>query len=102
MMSNSDELTEVCESIARQLAEARKQRLMGNIDKGVKLYHHALNAWARSQDALATLPGFYALEHAVTVTTAMMAMAMSQEQPKPRAPRLRRFRPVKEKNNVRF
>jgi hypothetical protein len=98
MMSNSDELTEVCESIARQLAEARKQRLMGNIDKGVKLYHHALNAWARSQDALAALPGFYALEHDFAVTTT----AMSQEQPKPRAPRLRRFRPVKEKNNVRF
>lgn len=63
-------LSGIYESIADRLALARTKHLMGERQEGLRLLESASADYDRYSDALSSLPGFYALKHAHSVTVA--------------------------------
>ena len=67
-MQTESTLSDIYEEIADQLALARTKALMGEPCEALGIFQAASLEYTRFRDVLSAYPGFYALEHAFTVT----------------------------------
>ncbi len=73
-MQTESTLSDIYEEIADKLALARTKALMGEPCEALGIFQAASLEYTRFREVLSAYPGFYALEHAFTVTmTALRA-----------------------------
>lgn len=67
-MQTETTLSDIYEEIADKLALARTKALMGEPYEALGIFQAASLEYTRFRDVLSAYPGFYALEHAFSVT----------------------------------
>lgn len=73
-MQTETTLSDIYEEIADKLALARTKALMGEPCEALGIFQAASLEYTRFRDVLSAYPGFYALEHAFSITmTALQA-----------------------------
>ena len=76
-------LGDIYEEIAEKLASARTKALMGEREEALGLLHGASLEFTRFHEVLRSYPGFYALEHALTVTKETLCRELTRSESEP-------------------